>query len=364
MAKKRSDGRIRKTFTYQGKRYYSYGRTTKEAAENMRKKLQELESGYQERKDPTIQKYFDTLTETRQGTVSGHSLYQQNSRFKQCAAVQIRKAGRTFGELKLSEITPDDIRELQRILSETRSTNTTNQIINIIRLILKTAVIERYLSFNPCDPVKSLRRTEEEARDTIHRALTKEETEAFFKAAKGNYYFNLFRLAICTGARLGELGALTDQDITADQIRIEKTITRSEAGAFIVGDKTKTAKSKRTIPLNDQIRAIITDQRKQNRDFFGIQIHDRLFKSLRGDIIMSGIIGREMKAICTAAGITPFTFHAFRDTFATRALEQGMNPRTLQEILGHSDFGMTMNLYGHVLDDTKREAMNSITIAV
>ena len=56
--------------------------------------------------------------------------------------------------------------------------------------------------------------------------------------------------------------------------------------------------------------------------------------------------------------------HAFRDTFATRAIESGIDPKTLQEILGHSDISMTLNLYAHVMDDTKHEAMQKIIIAI
>ncbi len=59
-----------------------------------------------------------------------------------------------------------------------------------------------------------------------------------------------------------------------------------------------------------------------------------------------------------------FAMHAFRATFATRLIEQGINLRTVQELLGHADFRITMNLYGHVLDNTKRDAMESVRIAL
>ena len=79
---------------------------------------------------------------------------------------------------------------------------------------------------------------------------------------------------------------------------------------------------------------------------------------------MATPVDREIKRVCKRTGIEHFTCHAFRDTFATRAIEQGVAPRTLQELLGHSDFSLTMNLYGHVLDDTKEKAMNALQIVI
>ena len=55
-----------------------------------------------------------------------------------------------------------------------------------------------------------------------------------------------------------------------------------------------------------------------------------------------------------------FTTHVFRHTFATRAIEAGMQPQTLKTILGHSTLSMTMDLYAHVLEDTKAEEMRKI----
>ena len=62
--------------------------------------------------------------------------------------------------------------------------------------------------------------------------------------------------------------------------------------------------------------------------------------------------------------IEHFTMHAFRDTFATRAIENNMNPRMLQSILGHKDYGMTMNLYCHTLPETLIEEMNKVVINI
>jgi integrase len=75
-------------------------------------------------------------------------------------------------------------------------------------------------------------------------------------------------------------------------------------------------------------------------------------------------VNQDIARICKAAGIEKFTAHAFRDTFATRCVESGMQPKTLQEIMGHTDIAMTMNLYAHVMEETKVSQMQAVKIAI
>ena len=91
-------------------------------------------------------------------------------------------------------------------------------------------------------------------------------------------------------------------------------------------------------------------------------VDDRIFRSARGLVLNESHVSGDIERICKKAGVTKFTPHAFRDTFATRAIESGMNPKTLQEILGHSDIGMTMNLYAHVMEETKEKEMSLVEI--
>lgn len=89
-----------------------------------------------------------------------------------------------------------------------------------------------------------------------------------------------------------------------------------------------------------------------------------IFTSPESTLLNTTCVNREIGRICKTGKIERFTAHAFRDTFATRAIESGMNPKTLQEILGHADIGITMNLYCHVMDDTKVKEMNMVNIVV
>jgi integrase len=125
-------------------------------------------------------------------------------------------------------------------------------------------------------------------------------------------------------------------------------------------------RGRRSIPINDTIESIVENQIKANILLDGniLSMDNLIFKAPERGFIMAWSLDREIERICKACGIECFTMHAFRDTFATRCIEGGMNPKTLQEILGHSNFNITMSLYGHCLTDTKKQEMNKINIAI
>lgn len=67
--------------------------------------------------------------------------------------------------------------------------------------------------------------------------------------------------------------------------------------------------------------------------------------------------GRRVEKLCRKADIKPFSMHALRHTFATRCVERGVNPKSLQKILGHAQLSTTMDTYVHVTDDSLQVAM-------
>ncbi|MBR1702142.1 MAG: site-specific integrase [Lachnospiraceae bacterium] len=378
MAKKRADGRMQKAFTVNGKKYVVYGHSTKELFEKELAKREEIEKGLEKRNNPTVSEYYERWTEARRGTVSDATLRAQGKMFHAFKAVKIPSANRTFGELKLKEVSIDDLRVLQTELKKgevrkdgtrkERKTQTVNDYLAHIKHFMNDALKERVIDYNPCVLLKPLKRTEEKARNTGHRALSLEEQKKFFECerCKKSYYYNVFRFAISTGMRIGEIGALKNSDIRGGMIHIERTITRTETGSHIMGENAKTEAGRRTIPMNEQIKAILADQKAINSMLDGnvVSMDDRIFKAPERGLLLAMPTDREIIRICKAAGIEPFSMHAFRATFATRAIENGMNMKTLQEIMGHSNFNITMSLYGHCLTDTKQAAMDTMVLAL
>ena len=368
MAKKRADGRLQKAFSVNGKKYYVYGRSQKELFLKEQAKREEIENGFEKRNNPTVNEYYERWTDGRRGTIKESTLRGQIKMYEAIAKVYIPTATRKFGELKLKEVGIDDLRIVQSELLKTRYTQTTNDYLAHLSHCMNDALKEGLITKNYCCLLKNLKRTEERARDTHHRALSLEEQKAFFECdrCKQSFYYHVFRFAISTGMRSGEIATLKNSDIQKDIIHVERTLTRTEAGNYVIGDDAKTEAGRREIPMTEQIKQIVAEQKAINAMLDGnvVAMDDLIFKAPERGYLMATPMDREIKRICKAAGIKPFTMHAFRATFATRCIEGGMNPKTLQEILGHSNFNITMSLYGHCLADTKKQELNAVTIAI
>ena len=360
---------LRSTINYGGKRYDVYAHSREELSRKEHEKREELEKGYLSRVNPTLTEYFERWTDRRRKKVSEATTRRNEHMFKAVSKVNIDTAGTNIGNMRIKDITLDDLLTVQRELSERSSTRTTNDTMALVKHIFNDAKNERILDYSPCVLVDPLKRSEPEARDTIHRALSQAEQKAFFESedVQKSYYYDVFRFCILTGARIGEVGALKNSDISGGFIHIQRTVTRTESGGYRIGDTAKTEAGRRKIPINDKIRAVIKHQKEINFMLDGNieSMDDCIFKAPRTrGIIISYPVNKEIKRLCGIIGIEPFTIHGLRDTFCTRAIESGVDPKTLQELMGHRDISVTLNIYAHVMDETKVEAMKKIDIDI
>ncbi len=374
MSKTRKDGRKCVTFTYNRKRYYCYGGTQKEARENAEKRKQELKSGERlDVKKYTIRKYSESWLNSMNGIVKESTINEKKSKIRCVNETVINGTGLKFGDITIEKIQVEDIKDLQRALTEKglKATTVNSYISLYVRHMFNDLVKEHVITWNPCKAVKPIASSDLPATETIHRALTIDETRRFFEEAtkENSFYITAFKFMLFSGCRLGECGAVFESDIDRKNgmLHIRRTISKTEGGSLIVGKNTKTSAGKRDIPLTPQLLQALDERIAFNRMIYGntvIDVNTPIFKGVRGTLLSGMVIEANIKKICENSGIDVFTAHAFRDTFATRAIESGMNPKTLQVILGHSNINMTMNLYAHVMQETKIAEMNAITIAI
>lgn len=173
-------------------------------------------------------------------------------------------------------------------------------------------------------------------------------------------------LSLVTGMRLGEVLGLRwiDIDLVDNVLRIERTVSRlcsvdGEGTQLVVGTP-KTDSSLRDIPFSDTVKEEFIKYRKWQDKYLKIKQPkkgDYVLMMRRGYPVEPKTMQDGFKRILDAAGIRDINFHALRHTFATRAIEDHMDPKTLSVLLGHADVSTTLNRYAHVLEQQKRKAM-------
>ena len=193
--------------------------------------------------------------------------------------------------------------------------------------------------------------------------LTSSEQEKLEKYLTINIEPQKLGIIIClyTGLRIGEICALkwSDIDTSLGIIRVRKTIQRIQTTdknesrkTKIVIDTPKTECSIRDIPISDRLNALIKRLTPNDDNFY--------FLSGTSKYIEPRLYQYKFKRYLEQAKIEYINFHALRHTFATRAIEQGVDIKSLSEILGHSSVNITLEKYVHSSIEQKRKEINKI----
>ncbi|MBR6172765.1 MAG: site-specific integrase [Eubacterium sp.] len=359
----KKDGRFEKRFYIDGKQHTAIGRTQKDCLAHEQKLRAKINAGiYKDNRNITLDQYFAEWIRLKEKTTKGNTLKGYENKYR-------KHISPILGGRKVQKIERREVQRMQEECTKTLKASTTNNIMIVLKAILHDAVLDEIITKSPADGVKNVKETEKAA-DTIHRALTEQEQVAFMQEARESYYFGVFALMLNTGMRNGEVCALTWQDVDYKNrvIHINKTVTRTKGGAMDIGTP-KSAAGVRDVPLTDAVLEVLKGQRDKMQNIFTINRQDRIFVGSFGGIIQDGTLNAEIDRIlqrleAKGVHIDHFTTHALRDTFATRFIEQGGQPQTLKTILGHSSLAITMDLYAHVLPNTKQEEMNRVHIAM
>ena len=122
----------------------------------------------------------------------------------------------------------------------------------------------------------------------------------------------------------------------------------------------------RTIPLTEEAVSILKKQKEKNKRISEISTEweEFVFLCRKGTPVKNSTYDTALFKICDKAKIPRFSMHILRHTFATRCIEAGMKPKTLQMLLGHSNIGITMNLYVHTTEEEKKKEMDLVAEAL
>ncbi len=372
---KRKDGRYMARYTLDGKRYAIYGSTFEEVRVKLTESLSNIDKGTH------VIASNSTLSQWLREWLVTYAL----PTVKQSTYISYESYVRLHlePELGTTKLTALSVEQLQRFFNQkqkTLSSKSLRNIYNMLHICLNQALINGHIVRNPIQGVKLPPIPKQEI--TI---LSPEEQTALHAAAEESPTLAAFGiiLTLSTGVRLGELLGLQwgDLDHANHTVRIRRTVGRlqrvDEDGKLIkketgvptteiVARTPKSVTAQRVIPLFPKVwedLMLYHDKQQAQLSKQGILLTSTspIFSTSTGAVYEPRTYEDLFKRTLKSAGLSGIHFHSLRHTFATRALEAGMDVKVLSSILGHAQASTTLNLYAHALPDHKRKSMEKMS---
>ncbi len=346
------------------KRKAFYGKTRKEVQEKLTAALNDINNNvYIEPSKITVEQWMYTwLRDYKKASVKPKTFMAYEAQVRNHIAPRL-------GSITLSNLRNNMVQRFVNDLSDKGlEAITIERIVGILKSALAQAVENDLIAKSPASRIKMPLKKEHKP-----RVLTVHEQELFMDAAKEHRNGEIFLLILGTGLRIGEALALTWDDVDLEKCVLRVNKTQIEYCEHINGEtiyhrtwgppKTKT--SNRTIPLIPTLVEMLQGlkiMRDEEKAAFKEAYHDDglIFCSHSGLSLSNNAIYNKMISISKKTGLEGVHPHTLRHTFATRGLENGIELKVMQELLGHSSIKMTADLYTHVLPETKQKSMMKI----
>lgn len=259
-----------------------------------------------------------------------------------------------FGERQLGSLTVDDVNAYLAGQEGKLRPKTLRNVLVLLGKLFADAVESGHLAVNRLVKSKALRRPkalrpEDDAEVEI---LDAAEVNKLLDAVEP-HSAPLYLMAVSTGMRLGELLGLQwgDIDWAARQIRVRRTLYK---GTYYLP---KSKKSRRAIDVGDQVLGALRGRERARHGEAGTPPEAPVFTTPDGRLIdPDNLRHRVWARALTAAGLRHVTMHSLRHTFASLLIAQGENPKYVSEQMGHASIQITMDRYGHLFPNEKRQS--------
>lgn len=276
-----------------------------------------------------------------------------------------------FKNRMLKEITEKELRKFRDSLqsehsepgAKKRSETTIRSVVMIVNQVMKTAY-RRGFVMEPISVSFTLRR-----RKTIVQVFSSGEQSRLERYIKSNLNDTTLGIYLClyTGLRLGELCALRWENVniregylhvryTAQRLPVDKNETNKKTELLLTPPKSDS--SMRLVPIPSFLLPLLNAWGKENCP------ENFILTGRADDPMEPRTIQYRYKRCLERAGVPYLNFHALRHTFATRCITVGIDPKTLSEILGHSDIKITMDYYFHSSFEFKKNQIERLTAYV
>ena len=265
--------------------------------------------------------------------------------------------GPALGHIRLVKLSPQDVQSfLNSKLTDGHSPRTVQYMHAVLRRALGQALKWSLVARNVATLVDSPRVERPEV-----QPFTPDQARTFLRAIEGDRLEALYSVALAIGLRRGEALGLRWDDIDLDKntLTVRASLQRVEGRLQLV--QPKTVRSRRTIALPQSAVTALRSHRVrklQERLLAGSRWQDSgfVFTTTIGTPLEPRNVYRHFQGALERAGLPRKRFHDLRHTCASLLLAQGVHPRVVMEILGHSQIGLTMNTYSHVIPELQREA--------
>jgi integrase len=313
----------------------------------------------------TVAQYIDHWLEH---TLKAKAKPRSHESFSTIARLHIKPS---LGRIQLHKLAPQHI---QKLLDEKSKAGLSPQTVTNIRTVLRSALTQA-TKWNLVSRNSAALVTPPRIPHKRIEPLDPEHARKLLETAKGGRYEAIYTVALTLGMRRGEVLGLRWADIDFDgrAIRVNQSMQRLSTGSSDKGKKselqsteTKTNGSRRTIALPDSVvRALRAHRARQAQARLVAGIlwtdQDLVFTNRNGRPIEPILLHRDYKTLLKKAGLpTGLRFHDLRHSAASLLLAQGVHPRAIMELLGHSSITVTMNVYGHVMPAMMRDAADKM----
>ena len=231
----------------------------------------------------------------------------------------------------------------------------------ILSMVFRSAKRDQLIFDNPCSYVKLPKQEQNEP-----RVLTDEQLAEFLSKIKDEDIYPVIYITIVYGLRRSEVLGLKWDSIDYDNMTVSIIHTVVKGKKIVEKDRTKTESSRRTYPMNEEIKNIFLQLKEDesiNREKYGsfYKENEYVFKWADGVPLRPDFLTRKFKKLLEQNNMPDIRFHDLRHSCASLLASSGFQLKDIQEWLGHADIGTTANIYAHLFSERKVEILEKIS---